>query len=128
MIFYKNMLISTILSVVLLLGIFGYMMYSSKNKEIFPATISDCPDYYDIDSSGAYCVANRNVWAIPSASNSICSSINFKTGSYTPADGTTAIKYTTPGKNASSGICAKKNMAKSCGITWEGITNNTSIC
>ena len=117
------MLISTILSVVLLVGIVGYMMYSSKNKEIFPATISDCPDYYDIDSSGVSCLVNANVWDSTNLT-SVCKSIDFLSANANY----NSIKYTTPGKSASSGICAKKNKAKNCGITWDGITNNKSIC
>ncbi len=119
------MLISTILSVVLCLGIIAYMMISSKSKEIFPATISDCPDYYDINSSGV-CIASTNVWDNTKLTTA-CSSINFKKGSYRTLGGK-PVKYNTPGKTANSGICAKKLKSKSCGITWDGITNNTSIC
>ncbi len=115
------MLISTILSVVLLLGVLAYMISSSKNVQIFPATISDCPDYYDIDASGVNCVANSKVWDTTLLSSD-CSTINFKTGSHRN------VKYNTPGTKANSGICAKKRKATSCRITWDGIRNNTSIC
>ena len=116
------MLISTILSVVLFLGILAYVMYNAKSVQIFPATISDCPDYYDINSDNL-CVMNTNVWSgVPDG----CGSIDFKKGTF--ASGNNTLSYTTPGKSASSGICAKKLKAQSCGITWDGITNNTSIC
>ena len=69
------MLISTILSVVLLLGIVGYIMYTSKSVQIFPATLSECPDYYDINSSNM-CVANTNVWNTSDMTPG-CSTINF---------------------------------------------------
>jgi hypothetical protein len=127
MIFYKNMLISTILSVVLLLGITGYIMYTSKNVQIFPATINDCPDYYDINASNV-CVANANVWDTTNQDfiDNKCNTIDFINGTYT--SGSTSIKYNTAGKSASSGICGKKLMAQQCKITWDGITNDTSIC
>ena len=115
------MLISTILSVVIFLGIVAYMMYYSKSKQIFPATISDCPDYYDINDN--ICVSSSSIWSgLPAG----CETIDFIEGSY--LSGTTPITYNTPGKSASSGMCAKKLKAKSCGITWDGITNDTSIC
>ena len=121
------MLISTILSVVLLLGIVGYIMYTSKNVQIFPATINDCPDYYDINSTNM-CVANANVWNTTDQQfiENKCKEIDFVNGTYT--SGSTSIKYNTAGKSASSGICGKKSMAKLCKISWDGITNDTSIC
>ena len=116
------MLISTILSVVLLLGLVAYMISSSKNVQIFPATINECPDYYDLNSSNV-CVANTNVWNTSSMSAG-CSSINFKSGQ----KWSTGVSYNTPGTGKSSGICAKKQKANSCKISWDGITNNTGIC
>ena len=126
MIFYKNMLISTILSVVIFVGIIGYMMYSSKNNQIFPATINDCPDYYDIDSSNNVCIANTNVWN--RLTDNTCSSIDFKNGSYKAYRQYPSKKYNAPGKGKFGGVCIKKKKAVSCGITWDGITNDTSIC
>ena len=113
MIFYKNIFISTILSVILLLGIVAYVMYNSKDKQIYPPMLSECPDYYNLDNAGN-CV-NNGVWDIKD--DSICNGIDFS-----------ADEYKIPGTGANSGLCAKKNKANDCNITWDGITNNYSIC
>ncbi len=114
------MLISTILSVILLLGIVGYIIYSSKSKQIYPVSINDCPDYYSMNASNK-CVADAAVWTTLPNSN-ICNNIDFSNGSYND------ISYNAPGKKANSGACAKKSVSNFCGITWDGITNDNSIC
>jgi hypothetical protein len=112
MIFYKNVFISTILSVILLLAIVAYILYSSKNKQIYPPVLSSCPDYYGLNDS-KLCV-NSGVWSNTDPS---CNNIDFN-----------GNIYKMPGTNSTSGICAKKNLAVKCGIDWDGITNNDSIC
>lgn len=112
MIFYKNIFISTILSVIILLGIVAYVMYNSKDKQIYPPILSNCPDYYNLNDKGV-CV-NTGMWKI---SDQTCNNINFGESKY---------KVTGTGKD--SGICAKKTKADDCKITWDGITNNYSIC
>ena len=52
MIFYKNIFVSTILSVILLLGIVAYVLYNSKDKQIYPPVLSSCPDYYNLNDKG----------------------------------------------------------------------------
>ena len=114
------MLISTILSVVIFLGVIAIMMNRSKTKQIYPATINDCPDFYDLDSNNN-CVANLNVWD-SSLLETECNIIDFENGSYN------SVRYKAPGKKSKSGICAKKLKSQECKITWDGITNNNSIC
>ena len=113
------MLISTILSVVIFLGLIGYLMYTSKTNQIYPATINDCPDFYDLDSNNK-CIANTTVWnnSLPAG----CNTIDFIDGSYD------SVTYKAPGKTINSGICAKKLKSQECKITWDGITNDNSIC
>ncbi len=114
------MLISTILSVVIFLGIIAIMMYRSKTQQIYPATINDCPDFYDLDSNNN-CIANTDVWNNVELPTS-CTSIDFMNGTYNE------VSYKAPGKALNSGMCAKKQKSQDCKITWDGITNNNSIC
>ena len=114
MIYYKNMVVSVILSVVLLLIFIGVIMYNSKNNQIYPAVFSPCPDYYSLDSLGK-CNANTSIWGF-SAGNK-CLSNNFSDKS-----------YKTPGVGKGSGLCSMKQWASDCGVTWDGVTNNSSIC
>ena len=111
MIFYKNIFVSTILSVIILLAIVAFVIYYSKDKQIFPPILSNCPDYYNLNENGL-CV-NTGLWS----TSSDCNSIDF-----------TASIYKVEGTGANSGICAKKTKADECKITWDGITNNYSIC
>jgi len=113
MIFYKNIFISTILSVILLLGIVAYIMYNSKDKQTYPPLLGECPDYYKLDNVGR-CV-NNGIWDF--TQESPCNQIDFS-----------GNQYKIPGTGANSGLCAKKNKANECNITWDGITNNYSIC
>ena len=49
MIFYKNVLISTILSALILIAIVGGIMFYFKNSQVYPPVIDACPDYYNFD-------------------------------------------------------------------------------
>jgi len=154
MIYYRNLLISTILSVLILLAIVGYIMYQNKNKGTYPPVLSDCPDYFSLNSDGK-CQSN-GVWqnlpgttayvpavpAVPEVKasavgvtpvvayqagipavaevpyNEGCQVIDFKTNK----------KYELPGSGLNSGLCYKKKKAQECKITWDGLTNNYTIC
>jgi hypothetical protein len=112
MIFYKNLLISTILSALFLLAIVAFIIYTNKHKEIYPPIVSDCPDYYNLNDAGK-CV-NTGVWK---HTDSTCNTIDFS-----------GNIYTATGTDKTSGLCAKKLKAQNCKITWDGVTNNFSIC
>ena len=115
MIFYKNVLISTILSAILLIAIVGGIMFFFKNKEIYPPVIDACPDYYNLDASTNTCIWTPALGDPPTDPS--CLSIKF-----------TDPKYLVPGASVGSGICNKRDKATLCGATWDGITNNFSIC
>lgn len=112
MIFYKNLLISTILSALILLAIVAFIIYTNKHKEIYPPIISNCPDYYNLNEAGK-CV-NTGVWK---NSDDSCNMIDFS-----------GNIYTATGTDKTSGLCRKKLKALDCKITWDGLTNNFSIC
>jgi hypothetical protein len=118
MLWYKNLFISTILSVLLLLAIIAAVMYFSSKKQIFPAVFQPCPDYYNMDLSGN-CHINHSIWDIGATSSSrtdlSCNDVNFS-------------KLKNPGMGPSSGLCSKQRWAQDCTVTWDGITNNSAIC
>ena len=120
------MFISTILSVIILLSIIGYMMYKSKTKQIYPATINDCPDFYDLNDDNK-CIANTFVWN-DFTPGSDCNTIDFKSGSYMNLITNVDVSYNAPGNKKNSGKCAKKLKSQECEITWDGITNTKTIC
>jgi hypothetical protein len=112
MIYYKNLLISTILSAILLLAIVAIIIYTTKDKVLYPPIISDCPDYYNLNDAGK-CI-NTGVWKNTESS---CDIIDFSGNIYGAA-----------GTDKTSGLCKKKLKAQDCKITWDGVTNNFSIC
>ena len=89
--------------------VFGSMLYT--NAKEYPPTQAQCPDYW-IDMSGGigtggYCINTKNL------GKGECSNrMNFNTGLWTGDDG----------------LCNKKKWAKACDLTWDGITNNPSVC
>ena len=114
MIFYKNVFISAILSAILLLVIIGIVMYYTNNKQIYPPVLSKCPDFYNLNDANL-CV-NSGVWD----SNKItsgCDNMDFS-----------GNEYNIQGVGPTSGLCKKKEWASECGVSWDGITNNYSIC
>jgi len=118
MIFYKNIFISAILSAIILIVIIGLIMYYLKSKEVYPPVINACPDYYNLDASTNMCI-RTSAWSessIPTGSTG-CESLDF-----------TGQSYLLTGSSKGSGICNKKDKAEYCGVTWDGITNNFSIC
>jgi hypothetical protein len=110
--FYKNVLISAIVQLIILLAILGTFMSYGNKKIMFPAALSDCPDYYTLNAVGQ-CESNLAIYQ----SNPRCDIGDF-----------TGDTYKVPGMGSTSGVCKKKQWASACKITWDGITNNTDIC
>ena len=114
MIFYKNIFISAILSAIILLVIVAVTMYYTKNKQLYPPILSNCPDFYNLNSDNK-CV-NSGVWNLTEQGVG-CDNVDF-----------TGNEYNIQGTGETSGLCTKKNWANGCKVTWDGITSNYSIC
>lgn len=102
----------TIAVVVLIIWliIIGISLYRSKNNKEFPPIFANCPDYW-IDESeknnGSKCVNKQNL------GDSKCQkTMDFSGSLFSGIDG----------------LCAKSKWAKSCGLTWDGVDNNSSAC
>lgn len=111
--FYKSLLIGTIVSLIIVLAIMGVILGNSAANQVFPPEFSMCPDYYTIDSQNV-CKINSNIY---SNVNADCMNKNFNDS-----------KYNTGGTGPLSGLCEKKKWANTCGVSWDGITNNSDIC
>jgi hypothetical protein len=111
--FYKSILILAVLSLIIILSIFGVILSNMSKKQIYPANISKCPDYYSLVSGT--CVSNETIY---SKSNELsCSNFDYE-----------KEEYNVSGMGPSSGLCLKKKWANDCGVSWDGITNNSNIC
>jgi len=83
----------------------GMSLYRQKYTADYPPVIPNCPDYWDI--SGNFCIAH------PDLGNESCR-VN--------------TDFTLPIWGGETGKCDKYKWAKSCNLTWDGITNNDDIC
>lgn len=98
-----------IISLIILFIIIGVMLYYAKSKEIYPPVIADCPDYWLSQQHGKkeLCYNTLNI-----GKSSCNKTINFNNEKWKGADH----------------ICKKKEWAKNCDLTWDGITNSSKQC
>lgn len=100
-------------SIVLILTLImiGFAMNNVNKNVKFPPVVSSCPDYWK-NIGNNECENIQNLGTITSSCSSIPSTMNFSIAPFT----------------GSEADCEKKTWANNCGITWDGITNNKSIC
>ena len=115
---FQKIVLSIAIVVFIILMIFiAILLYRSKYDVAFPPTISQCPDYWidkqdqngssELDNSSQMCTNVKNL------GNVSCDKTMDFTGSFW---------------QGATGTCNKYKWAKSCDLTWDGITNNTSAC
>lgn len=101
--FQKITLIVATVILILMLLMVAYLMRRSIKTANWPPMISECPDYFEVTSP------------------EVCSNVkNLGTCSG-------SIDFTGPEYQGVSGLKQKKAWATSCGVTWDGITNNNDI-
>ena len=107
MVFQKTVLIIATVILILSLVFVGIMIYnSSKDADQYPPVSATCPDHW-LDVSGVGCKNVHNL------GNERCQG----------DQGVIPPLFLEKWDD-----CKKKTMAQGCGITWDGITNNTSAC
>ena len=103
-------IVMTTASIILIitLGFIGIALYRQKYHSDYPPVIAKCPDYW-IDSSGngSKCQNVQNL------GNAICS---------------TTMDFSSAQWSGQSGQCNKYTWAKSCNLTWDGISDNADLC
>jgi|TARA_B110000967_G_scaffold198642_1_gene231969 hypothetical protein len=116
--FQKIVITIAIIIFIVLMIFIAIILYNNKYGVKFPPTTSDCPDYWidqgtndgNINENGKMtqkCVNVKNL------GNTSCSKeMDFTTGDW----------------GGSTGLCNKYKWAKSCDLTWDGITNNKDLC
>lgn len=106
-----------LVAMIIMLFILAYFTYVNTKKTMnsanFPPIISKCPDYWSEDMAG---MCQDGGGLQPPNTNSAI------TGCYGTKD-LSLVKYM--GK---TGRCEKRKWAEACDISWDGITNNRSIC
>ena len=108
--FQKIILIIAIIMLIITLIVFGVALHNKKNDEKYPPVQSECPDYWEVikDKDGKRVCDN-----VKHLGNSNCPhEMNFD-------------EYPFVGSKAN---CNKQKWARTCEITWDGITNAHGIC
>ena len=103
--FQKTTVIVALITLIVMLLFVAYMMKRAKKTAAWPPMISECPDYFEVvDSQKCFNVKNL--------------------GSCTSTE---PIDFSGPKYQGRAGLKQKKIWAQQCGVTWDGITNNTSL-
>ena len=111
--FYTTVFIAFIILLIVTLAIVSTILSNMNKKQKFPSNISTCPDYYSLNEQGI-CLQND---AIFNNSSNECRM-------FSPEK----AKYNVKGTGSESGMCKKKQWANTCGVSWDGITNDMNIC
>jgi hypothetical protein len=108
--FQKITIIIAGILLIISLVMFALALHNKKDDEKYPPVQSQCPDYWDVeknDDKDTVCVNSKHL------GNKNCQ----KTMDF--------MKSPFVGPR---GACNKKKWARTCGITWDGITNAADLC
>jgi hypothetical protein len=120
--FQKIVATIAIIIFIILMIFIASVLYNNKYGVEFPPTVSECPDYWldmqkTVNSSGDMgdgdSQTQQSCFNVKNLGKSSCSKRMDFTGDFW---------------QGSTGSCNKNKWAKGCDLTWDGITNNISIC
>jgi hypothetical protein len=114
--FQKIVMAVAIIIFIIMIILISVILYYNKYDVKFPPTISECPDYWIDQGSnkgGINGVMTQKCVNVKNLGNLSCGK---------------EMDFTTEEWQGSNGLCNKYNWAKSCDLTWDGITNNKDLC
>ena len=111
--FQKTVVIVALVVLAIALIFVAIMLTVQANSDNFPPYSSSCPDYWNMENSSG------------SDGSDMC--INTKSLGKVGNEGCKQLDPNNSVFSGSSGDCNKYTYAKSCGITWDGITNNEKL-
>jgi hypothetical protein len=118
--FQTSVLSISIVVLIFFLIVISLSLYKSKSNSVFPPVVAQCPDYWTAKTNAS--------------GKTICENTqNLGNGTKCPLIKNTASKIATidleqPSWTSLTGNCNKSKWAKSCDLTWDGITNNNDAC
>jgi hypothetical protein len=112
--FKKTLLMVAVVVLIISLIFLGVMMSSKSKDAKWPPKVAECPDFWQ-EVSGKK----------PNGDDFVkCNNINNLGKSSCKKD----MDFSSTTWAGSEGECRKSNWAKGCDITWDGVTNNSTIC
>lgn len=111
-----NKIVLTVATVVLIimLVLLGIFLSKSMFEDGYPPIITDCPDYWDI--------SNNN------GTKSCVDILKINSGKGTNYCNRIFTDLFDKQYSKDESICKKKEWAKDCKVSWDGITNNNKAC
>ena len=103
--FQKTVFTIAIVILIITLCFIGITLRRQKYNSAYPPVIPNCPDYWDI--SGNICKNSMNL-----GKDTCRGDMDFSTAQW----------------SGNSGLCSKYTWAKTCNLTWDGITSNHELC
>lgn len=110
--FQGTILMTAIIILILLLIFIGIAMKDTKDTVDWPPIVGECPDYWvDLSGNGSACFNSHSLGKCNLPGN---------------ANEKNVMNFDTDPFNGANGLCSKYKWAKTCGITWDGITSGVS--
>jgi len=81
----------------------GYALYTNRFSKKFPPVIAECPDFW---------IAKNDKCENPENLGNCTGPMDFNSNKF----------------KGNNGDCEKSKWARSCGVSWTGITNNSKVC
>jgi hypothetical protein len=110
--FQRSVLIIATVILIGMLTFVGVSINSQTKTQVYPPVVAECPDYWEAeplngDPTKPICKNTKNV-----GSGNCETSMDFNSDEFS-GDG---------------GFCSKQKWAKTCGMTWDGVTNSNRKC
>jgi hypothetical protein len=118
--FNKTILIVAFVLLVIALVVIGLMINSAIGNAQFPPEVSVCPDWWTTEMSGNNVICN-NTKNLSKKGTKACKNLP-----HDVPDAESSMTHSNYRGLGSSAMVAKCNLAKTCGVTWDGITNTTN--
>lgn len=111
--FQKTVVIVALVVLVIALIFVAIMLVVQANSDNFPPYSSSCPDYWnmeqsDDDDGSDMCINSKSLGKV---NHSGCKQLDPNNSLF----------------SGSSGDCNKYRYAKTCAVTWDGITNSETL-
>lgn len=118
--------IIAVITLILLLTIVGVSLSSSETKKVWPPMQTKCPELYTLSNDGNTCGVANGYSGYGSSTNNDGSA-----GRYPQIGGNTScgsVDTSHPDFTGIGGDCNKHKWSQNCGVSWDGIYDNPSLC